>query len=301
MTPDLKTHMAVQAIRIETRLDHLLGGSEFLESNKSPPRLLAAMRHGVLNGGKRLRPVLVLECAALLGRCDEGVLDVACALELIHCYSLVHDDLPAMDNDDLRRGKPTVHRAFDEATGILAGDALLTLAFDVIGQEAAHPDATIRLQLSRELSKASGVVGMAGGQMLDLQAEHCDRTEIEIYKFHAMKTGALLRYACRAGAILADASNDNIDRLTRFGTTIGLSFQIADDLLDVVASPEELGKATGKDADAGKATLVGLWGVERSRKELDWLLADAKELLEPFGATAETLNSIAAFIATRSS
>ena len=293
--------MAVQAIRIESRLNHLLGGSEFLEINKCPPRLLAAMRHGVLNGGKRLRPILLLECAELLGRCDEGVLDVACALELIHCYSLVHDDLPAMDNDDLRRGKPTVHRAFDEATGILAGNALLTLAFDVVGQEVNHPDATVRVQLSRELSKASGVVGMVGGQMLDLQAEHCEMTEIEICEFQAMKTGTLFRYACRAGAILAGASDDNIDRLTRFGRTIGLSFQIADDLLDVVASPDELGKATDKDADAGKATLVGLWGVETARKELDRLLADAKELLEPFGTAAETLNSIAAFIATRSS
>ncbi|WP_298937261.1 polyprenyl synthetase family protein [uncultured Ruegeria sp.] len=300
MTLDLKTHLAMQTERIEVRLDDLLRGSDLINWIKRPPRLLAAMRYGVLNGGKRLRPLLILECTALLGRVDKGVLDAACALELIHCYSLVHDDLPAMDDDDLRRGRPTVHRVYDEATAILAGDALLTLAFDIIADEAVHPDAAVRLRVSRELSKAAGSNGMVGGQMLDLQAEYSDKTEVEIREFQAMKTGSLLRYACQTGAILANATDDDISRLTQFGETIGIAFQIVDDLLDIVASPKEVGKATGKDKKAGKATLVGLWGIKRSRRELNRLLVDAEGLLAPFGARAETLNAIASYITNRS-
>ncbi|WP_297587509.1 polyprenyl synthetase family protein [Roseibium sp.] len=285
---------------METDLDRILTDTTLAQETVRPPRLLAAMRHGALNGGKRLRPILVLECARLFGRTDEGVQQAACALELIHCYSLVHDDLPAMDDDDLRRGQPTVHKAFDEATGILAGDALLTLAFDIIAEDPVHSDPAVRLRLSRELSRAAGIGGMAGGQMLDLLSEHRDRTEEEIRQLQSMKTGALLRYACRSGAILANAGEDDVDRLTRFGEIVGLAFQLADDLLDVEASAEDMGKATGKDAEAGKATLVGLWGVEKTRNELERLSRDAEMLLGTYGSSAATLTAIAGFIVNRS-
>ncbi|WP_417711350.1 polyprenyl synthetase family protein [Roseibium aggregatum] len=299
MTLDPNQHLTFQAKFVEATLETLLADQALPGEQVRPPRLLAAMRHGALNGGKRLRPVLVMETANLFGRADDGVLHAACALELIHCYSLVHDDLPAMDDDDLRRGQPTVHKAYDEATAILAGDALLTLAFDVITGEAVHADAAVRLRLSRELARASGFGGMAGGQMLDLESEHRERTEAEIRQLQSMKTGALLRYACRAGAILADAPEADIDRLTRFGEVIGLAFQLADDLLDVEASTEAMGKATGKDAEAGKATLVGLWGTVRTRDELGQLIREAETLLAPYGSRAAILSALARFIVDR--
>ncbi|WP_422378775.1 polyprenyl synthetase family protein [Roseibium sp.] len=301
MTFDLKQHLAQRGRYIEAALEDVLNTRVLPGETARPDRLLAAMRHGALNGGKRLRPVLVFETAKLFGRVDDGVLKAACALELVHCYSLVHDDLPAMDDDDLRRGQPTVHKAFDDATAILAGDALLTLAFDVITDEAVHKDPGIRLALSRDLSRAAGLGGMAGGQMLDLESEHRDRTEAEIRQLQAMKTGALLRFACRAGARLADASDTDIDRLTRFGEVIGLAFQLADDLLDVEASAETMGKATGKDAEAGKATLVGLWGVTKTRAELVRLQQEAERLLAPYGQRADTLAALAGFIVSRTS
>lgn len=299
MTLDPNQHLTFQAKFVEATLETLLAAQALPAETVRPPRLLAAMRHGALNGGKRLRPVLVMETANLFGRTDDGILQAACALELIHCYSLVHDDLPAMDDDDVRRGQPTVHKAYDEATAILAGDALLTLAFDVIAGEAVHADAVVRLRLSRELARASGIGGMAGGQMLDLESEHRERTEAEIRQLQSMKTGALLRYACRAGAILADAPEADIDRLTRFGEVIGLAFQLADDLLDVEASAETMGKATGKDAEAGKATLVGLWGTDRTRTELGRLVEEAETLLAPYGSRAAILSALAGFIVNR--
>lgn len=299
MTFDLNSHLAHQATTVETALTNLLNGTVRLEEISRPERLIGAMRHGALNGGKRLRPILVMETAKLFGRSDKGIVLAACALELIHCYSLVHDDLPAMDDDDLRRGQPTVHKAYDEATAILAGDALLTLAFDVITEESIHEDAAIRLRLARELSRASGIGGMAGGQMLDLESEHRDRSEAEIRHLQSMKTGALLRYACRAGAILGNAPEADIERLSRFGEIIGLAFQLADDLLDVEASPEVMGKATGKDADAGKATLIGLMGVDKTRSELTALLEEAHTLMAPYGDKARPLNALADYIVTR--
>jgi len=299
VTIELKQHLAIHAENLEIALDRLLSETALPEEIVRPRRLLDAMRHSALNGGKRLRPILLLEASKLFGRTDGGVLQAACALEFIHCYSLVHDDLPAMDDDDLRRGKPTVHKAFDEATAILAGDALLTLAFDVIAEEAVHADPAVRLRLSRELSRAAGAGGMAGGQMLDLESEHRPRSEAEIRLLQSMKTGALLRYACRAGAILADAPESDVGRLTRFGEVIGLAFQLADDLLDVEACPEVMGKATGKDAEAGKATLVGLWGVDRTRAELDRLLSEARDLLAPYGDRSATLTALADFIVNR--
>jgi len=301
VTLDPNPHLTSQARFVEAALKTLLGEDALAGETARPQRLVAAMRHGALNGGKRLRPVLVLEAARLFGRADEGVLKAACALELIHCYSLVHDDLPAMDDDDMRRGQPTVHKAYDEATAILAGDALLTLAFDVIADDAVHADPAVRLRLSRELARAAGIGGMAGGQMLDLESEHRERTETEIRRLQAMKTGALLRYACRAGAILADAPEADIDRLTRFGEIIGLAFQLADDLLDVEASAEIMGKATGKDAEAGKATLVGLWGAETTRAELDRLRIEAESLLAPYGERAAILSDLADFVVSRTS
>ncbi|MEL7528648.1 MAG: polyprenyl synthetase family protein [Pseudomonadota bacterium] len=300
MTIELTQHLTEQGARIETVLERILDLAALDGEIARPPRLVDAMRHGALNGGKRLRPILVIETARLFGRDGDSVLQTACALELIHCYSLIHDDLPAMDDDDLRRGQPTVHKAFDEATAILAGDALLTLAFDVAGDEKVHNDAAVRLRLSRELARAAGVGGMAGGQMLDLESEHRQRSEAEIRRLQSMKTGALLRYSCRAGAIVADASDDDIARLTRFGEVIGLAFQLADDLLDVEASAEVMGKATGKDAEAGKATLVGLWGADKTRAELKTLLQESEQLLAPYGHGAETLSALADFIVNRS-
>lgn len=299
MTFDLKTHLANQAERVETTLDTLLQEAVCDGEISRPSRLIQAMRHSALNGGKRLRPILVMETAKLFGRSDDGVVLAASALELIHCYSLVHDDLPAMDDDDLRRGQPTVHKAYDEATAILAGDALLTLAFDVITGDGIHREAAVRLRLARELSRASGIGGMAGGQMLDLESEHRERSEAEVRHLQSMKTGALLRYACRAGAILGDAPNTDVDQLTRFGEIIGLAFQLADDLLDVEASPEAMGKATGKDAEAGKATLVGLMGIKKTRIELQALLKEAHGLMAPYGEKADLLNALADFIVTR--
>ncbi|SHM91798.1 polyprenyl synthetase family protein [Roseibium suaedae] len=305
MTIDIKQLLAARADQIETVLKSLLSSDPLDHETARPARLLEAMRYASLGGGKRLRPLLVLEVAALFGRdlseTDKGPAIAGSALEFIHCYSLVHDDLPAMDDDDLRRGQPTVHKAFDEATAILAGDALLTLAFDVIAEDVVHADAAVRLRLSRDLARASGIGGMAGGQMLDLESENRDRTETEIRTLQAMKTGALIRYACRAGAILANAPEEDVARMTRFGEIIGLAFQLADDLLDVEGSAEDVGKATGKDAAAGKATLVGLLGVPQTRAELAQLMRDARELLAPYGARAEALSAIAAYVAERKS
>ncbi|WP_425504165.1 polyprenyl synthetase family protein [Roseibium litorale] len=305
MTIDIKQLLKVRADQIEHVLQTLLSPDPLEQETARPSRLLQAMRYAALGGGKRLRPLLVVEVAALFGRglteTDKGSALAGAALEFIHCYSLVHDDLPAMDDDDLRRGQPTVHKAFDEATAILAGDALLTMAFDVIAEDAVHADAAVRLRLSRELARASGLGGMAGGQMLDLESENRDRTEREIRTLQAMKTGALIRYACRAGAILADAPEDDVTRMTRFGETIGLAFQLADDLLDVEATPETVGKATGKDAAAGKATLIGLLGISETRTELAQLMAEARTLLAPYGERAAALAAIAAYVADRKS
>ncbi len=299
MDSDFKSHLQECAARIDLQLDALLTGEALPGETVRPPRLLAAMRHAALGGGKRLRPVLVMETARLFGRDDRGVVITGCALEFIHCYSLVHDDLPAMDDDDLRRGQPTVHKAFDEAAAILAGDALLTLAFDVLADDAVHADAAVRLQLSRDLARAAGIGGMAGGQMLDLESEHQARSDSQIRTLQAMKTGALLKYACTAGALLADAPEGHVADLARFGEIIGLVFQLADDLLDVEATPDKMGKATGKDAEAGKATLVALHGADAVKSEVDRLLGEAKDLLAAFGSESANLAAIASYIAHR--
>ena len=220
-------------------------------------------------------------------------------LECLHCYSLVHDDLPAMDDDDVRRGKPTVHRAFDEATAILAGDALQTLAFDLLADPATDADPFVRAELVLGLARASGLGGMAGGQMFDLQAERETSDEAGIRRLQAMKTGALIRFSCEAGAILGRAGAEERARIRRFGEIIGLAFQLADDVLDETATAEALGKATGKDSSRGKGTLVGLYGVDRVRVMLDELVAEAAALLAPFGERAATLVEAARFVAHR--
>jgi farnesyl diphosphate synthase len=294
------------AARLETTAQEVAALLEALLSDTvldgeiaRPATLLAAMRHGVLNGGKRLRPFLVVETARLLGAPELASMRVAAALECIHCYSLIHDDLPSMDDDDLRRGQPTVHIAFDEATAILAGDALLTLAFDILSSSETDLPAEAKLRLINQLARASGIGGMVGGQSLDLHAERVTPDEAGIVQLQAMKTGALLRYACAAGAIAAGADDLVLARMTRFGEIIGLAFQLADDLLDVTSDAATLGKAAGKDAGRGKGTLVSLHGVAAVRQRLDRLVEEASMLLEPFGKEAETLKRAAGFIATR--
>ena len=266
-----------------------------------PAELLAAMRYGALDGGKRLRPFLLMESASLFGEPGHAIMRVGAALECVHCYSLIHDDLPAMDDDDLRRGRPTVHKAFDEATAILAGDSLLTLAFDVVASPKTGLNPEIKIRLISDLARASGLGGMAGGQALDLQAEITLPDEAGIVLLQAMKTGALLRFAARAGAVAMNASEADIARLTRFGEIAGLAFQIADDLLDLTADVATMGKATGKDAARGKGTLVSLHGAEWARQKLDALEAEARSILQPYRQKAAMLEALAAFIGNRSS
>ncbi len=294
--------LRASAARVEGFLEQLLDMRPARGEIARPEKLLRAMRHGVLNGGKRLRPFLVGEAAALFSRepaIAHAAVRVGAALECIHCYSLIHDDLPAMDDDDLRRGQPTVHRAFDEATAILAGDALMTLAFDVIADDetAITPDARIRLVGG--LARASGIGGMAGGQALDLLAEREAPDEEGIIRLQAMKTGALIRFACEAGAITGGASTVDGEQLGEFGSAIGLAFQLADDILDLTESTEALGKRANKDAAAGKATLVSLHGLDWTRRQLDGLVTQACDLLAPWGARADMLRAAARFIASR--
>ncbi|MER0239387.1 polyprenyl synthetase family protein [Fulvimarina sp. MAC8] len=289
--------LAQTAERVEARLTEALSGHAGLAKG-APERLLAAMRHGALGGGKRLRPFLLIESARLFGATDDAALDIACALEAIHCYSLVHDDLPSMDDDDMRRGRPTVHKAYDDATAILAGDSLLTLAFGLVAGAEAIP-AEARVKIVTLLSADAGVAGMAGGQALDLAAEHCALSEDEIACMQAMKTGALIAFACEGGAVAGSASDDDQQRLRRFGETIGLAFQLADDLLDETADAAQLGKAAGKDRARGKKTLPALRGIDWTRKRLAELVAEAEAELAPFGEKARVLLDAARFIANR--
>ena len=268
-------------------LDRLLGPSLARDELGRPPRLLDAMRYASLGAGKRFRPFLVVESAKLFGIDRQQALMTGAALECVHCYSLVHDDLPAMDNDDLRRGQPTVHKAFDDATAILAGDGLLTLAFDILARPETHPNPTVRVELVAALARASGLGGMVGGQMLDLAAEgrfedgHAQRLqEREVLTLQAMKTGALLKFACRAGGILGQASPAQREALDRYGSAVGQAFQIADDLLDVEGDPALVGKQTGKDAVAGKATVVGMLGIDGARARLRTIVAEAEAALQ---------------------
>jgi len=291
---------------VEAQLMSLLTDTPLPDEITRPARLLSAMRYAT-TGGKRLRPFLVVESAALFGVPEKLALFLGMAFELVHCYSLVHDDLPPMDDDDLRRGHPTVHRAFDEATAILAGDALLTLAFDLLANEAVHPDASVRVSLVSLLSRASGLGGMAGGQMLDLEAEGRFSTDhrplslspAEIERIQSMKTGAILTAACEAGAILGQATPAHRQALHRYGRAFGFAFQISDDLIDAEGDEKTVGKHVGKDATRGKATLVSQLGIAEARKQLSTLIVEAEAALSPFDTKAAMLISAARFLATR--
>ena len=295
------------AADIEVLLDKLLAATPEPGELSRPARLIEAMRYVCLNGGKRFRPFLVVESAALFEVPRPNALMAGAALECVHCYSLVHDDLPAMDNDDLRRGQPTAHKAFDEATAILAGDGLLTFAFDILSRHETHADPRVRIELVMALARASGVGGMAGGQMLDLAAEGrfvqsragLEFSEKDVRTLQAMKTGALLRFACQAGGILAAASPEQRAALERYGSAVGQAFQIADDLLDLEGDPALVGKQTGKDAAAGKATLVSVLGVPVAKARLKALVTEAEQALAPFGSSAAILIEGAKFVADR--
>jgi len=293
------------AQRVEAALDRLLAPAPLAGEIARPARLLDAMRYASLGGGKRLRPFLVIESARLFGLTGEAPLRVGCALEMIHCYSLAHDDLPAMDDDDLRRGRPTTHKAFDEATAILAGDGLLTYAFDVLADEATHAQPPVRAALVLALARAAGLGGMVGGQALDLEAETAGRplTQDEILTLQAMKTGALLRFAVDAGAILGQASPPQAQALTRYGAALGAAFQVADDILDAAGDTAALGKRAGKDAERGKATLVSLLGLKGAVARRDQLVDEAIAALDVtgFGPATQVLKDAAVFVAARKS
>jgi farnesyl diphosphate synthase len=291
---DLKQVLSETADKVEAVLDNIL------TSDGAPERrIYDAMRYTTLGGGKRLRPFLVAQSAALFGVDEMNALRTGAALELIHCYSLVHDDLPAMDDDDLRRGKPTVHKAYDEATAVLVGDALLTLAFEVIAQPETHQDANIRIELVDMLARASGVRGMVGGQMIDLEAEKKELNLKEITLLQQLKTGALIRFGCEAGAILGGANEKQRIALIAYASDLGLAFQIADDLLDVEGSEEETGKAVGKDEDAGKETFVSILGVDGARAEAQRIVDRAVSHLAKFDAKADHLRATAEFVVVR--
>ena len=258
--------------------------------------LFEAMRYSVLAGGKRFRPALVILTSRLLGASDDEALPAACAIEMVHTYSLIHDDLPAMDNDDLRRGRPTCHKAFDEATAILAGDALLTLAFDILARPPGGPRAAA---LVAELARGAGAGGMLAGQMADMVFEGAQPTAEAVEFIHRHKTAALIASALRLGAIAADAPQATVDRLGRFGEKLGLAFQIADDALDVEGTTEQLGKTAGKDAASGKVTYPAVFGLAESQRRAGQLVEEALAELNAFGPAADLLRDLARYAVTR--
>lgn len=262
-------------------------------------RLYEAMRHAAIGGGKRIRPMLVVAACEVFNVSRDSAMRVGFAVECIHVYSLIHDDLPCMDDDDMRRGKPTVHKAFDEATAVLAGDCLLALAFEILGEKATHPDPYVRAELMAELARASGPAGMAGGQMMDLAAEHQALDLPAVTRLQQLKTGALIGFCLEAAAIMARVPADHRTHLRGYARDLGLAFQIADDLLDVEGSEESAGKRLGKDAAAGKATFVSLLGVDRARQQARLLVDQAIDHLRDFGDEAELLRAIARFAVER--
>ena len=281
------------AARTEATLDRLLP-----DPSLEPRRLHAAMRHATLGGGKRMRPLLVYAAGTALGAA-EALLDApAAAVELVHAYSLVHDDLPAMDDDDLRRGQPTVHVAFDEATAILAGDALQTLAFSALARAEAH--APLRIDWVDALATASGATGMCGGQALDIDATGHTQALAQLQRMHSLKTGALVRAAVRMGALAADADADTLARLDTFAAAFGLAFQVRDDLLDIEASSEQLGKTAGKDVAQAKSTYPALLGMDGARARLGELATSMRDALAPFGARAAALAALGELAVRRS-
>jgi farnesyl diphosphate synthase len=296
---DFSDQLAAVAAEIEALLGRVLTAAPAPGEIARPERLLAAMRLAMLGGGKRLRPFLLLETATLFGATHSGALLAGAALECLHGYSLVHDDLPAMDDDALRRGRPTVHVAFGEATAILAGDALLTIAFEILSGERTHADPAIRAELVHLLAKASGWRGMAQGQARDLAVERQRYDAAYVAAMQALKTGALFQFACEAGAVLGRADAPARAALKRYAASFGQAFQLADDLLDTEGDVKLTGKAVAKDADRGKATLVALLGVQTAHARLHELVQEAETALAPFGSEAEKLREAARFIAER--
>jgi len=288
--------LAYAASSVEQTMDRLLP-----RGDEGEARVFEAMRYSSLGGGKRLRAFFVLAGATLFKVSALSALRVASAIEFVHAYSLIHDDLPAMDDDDLRRGKPSCHRQFDEATAILAGDALQALAFEVLAHEDTHGDPAVRAALVTELARASGAHGMVGGQMLDLLSERqgAETSIGAIIRLQRLKTGALISFSCTAGAILGKASEPPRAALSAYAHDLGLAFQIVDDLLDVEGSEAELGKTPGKDVAAGKATFVSVLGLERARSQAGVLARQAAAHLEPFGEAADLLRQAANFVVAR--
>ncbi|MEJ5117430.1 polyprenyl synthetase family protein [Gluconobacter cerinus] len=290
----LKEALAHACTDIEATIDALLPmvpGDESI--------LLEAMRYAALGGGKRLRGFLAVEVASLFGADRKAALRVAASVELLHAYSLVHDDLPSMDDDDLRRGRPSTHRQFDEAIAILAGDALQTRAFEILLEDETSSDATIRSNLALALARASGAAGMVGGQVIDIRGEGRALPLDEVRRLHALKTGALIRYAAESGAILAGMTDDRRDAIVAYGQNLGTAFQVADDVLDTTASAEELGKTAGKDEASGKSTYVSLLGIDGARAEARRLSDQAREALSSFGAQAAALRALADYVVER--
>ncbi|WP_185803809.1 polyprenyl synthetase family protein [Pontivivens nitratireducens] len=289
---DFPEYLGTIATDLEARLDALLPTGDAIAE---------AMRWGTLGGGKRLRGFLVVESAALFDVSRDRALNTAAAIECLHAYSLIHDDLPCMDDDDLRRGRPTVHRKWDEATAVLAGDALQTQAFAILSDPATHPDPSVRIALVSALAAASGQGGMVGGQAMDIAAETAGRMLdlVEIRTLQALKTGALIRFAAQSGALLGQSDSTARDALTRYADALGAAFQIRDDLLDVDGDEAAAGKALNKDAQAGKATYVSLLGVDGARQKADELIAQAIFALRPFGTRADALADAARYTISR--
>jgi farnesyl diphosphate synthase len=299
--PDFAKRLDKTAEDTEALLAKLLSDALLPDEIARPKRLMDAMRYSSLGGGKRLRPFLVVESAAVFGVDRNAALLAGAALECIHCYSLIHDDLPAMDNSDLRRGRPTLHKKTDDATAILAGDGLLTLAFDIITRDEIHRDPSVQLKLTRALARAAGIGGMVGGQMLDLAGEgrFGGREPVDVARLQQMKTGALLRFGCIAGALLGQASQAEYQALDDYGRALGEAFQIADDLLDVEGDAAALGKPAGADAALGKTTFVTQLGIDGARQRIRDLLARGDKALSIFGARADVLRQASRFVAER--
>ncbi|MFT9331224.1 polyprenyl synthetase family protein [Acetobacter persici] len=292
--PLLKQAMAARAKVIEGTIDQLLP-----PTTGGDARLVDAMRYATLGGGKRLRGYLAMATASLFDVPDCQSARVAASVEMLHAYSLVHDDLPAMDDDDLRRGQPSTHRKFDEATAILAGDALQTKAFEILAEAETHENAVVRIALITAFAQASGAAGMVGGQMIDMEGEGRALPLEEVRHLHALKTGCLIRYSAEAGAILGQAKPELQQRLRSYGANIGAAFQIADDVLDATATAEELGKTAGKDEASGKSTYVALLGIDGARAEAERMAKSAIEDLTPFGAQADRLRDLAYYVIER--
>jgi farnesyl diphosphate synthase len=292
----LSRQMEQTAAATQAALDRLLPQVEGPRG-----RVVEAMRYACLGGGKRLRPFLVLQSAAIFDVPEQRALRAAAAVEMVHCYSLAHDDLPAMDDSDLRRGRPSVHKAFDEATAILAGDGLLTEAFAVLAHPETHPEGAVRAELVARLAAAAGAAGMVGGQMIDIAAEHhgVHLGQDDVAELQRLKTGAIIGFAATAGAVLAGARPDQEAALEAFARDLGLAFQIADDLLDIAGDAAELGKPVGQDAAAGKATFVDLLGVEGARSRAGELADSAAESLAVFCERADPLREVARFVVER--